>query len=173
MENKTKKFVVAADFHGSISAFDKVLDLFRQYKADKLLLLGDIFGTDSEEMVNKLNDIADKVTIVRGNNDWYFEPFFAEFEIFNQTYENLNGRTAFLCHGHKLNDMSLGIYGAQVILQGHVHRPFIFKEQGVIRICVGSPAKPRFGSKPSIAVVDNEKIQLISLNGELIDETTY
>ena len=72
VDNKTKKFLIAADFHGSISAFDKVLDLFHQLKADKLLLLGDIFGTDAEEMVNKLNEIADKVVVVRGNNDWYF-----------------------------------------------------------------------------------------------------
>ena len=138
MENKTKKFVVAADFHGSISAFDKVLDLFSQLKADKLILLGDIFGTDAEEMVNKLNEIADKVTIVRGNNDWYYEPFYAEFKIFDQTYENLNGRTAFLCHGHRLNDMNLGLYGAPVILQGHVHRPFIFKEQSVMLLITNS-----------------------------------
>jgi putative phosphoesterase len=173
VENKTKKFLIAADFHGSISAFDKVLDLFHQLKADKLLLLGDIFGTDAEEMVNKLNDIADKVVVVRGNNDWYFEPFYAEFKIFDQTYENLNGRTAFLCHGHRLNDMNLGLYGAEIILQGHVHIPFIFKEQGVIRICVGSPARPRRGSEPTVAIADNESIKIINLLGKVIDETTY
>ena len=173
VENKTKKFLVAADFHGSISAFDKVLDLFNELKADKLLLLGDIFGTDAEEMVNKLNKIADKVTVVRGNNDWYYDPLFAEFDIFDQTYENLNGRTAFLCHGHRLNDMNLGLYGAQVILQGHVHIPFIFKEQGVIRICVGSPARPRRGSEPTVVFVDEESIKILNLSGKIIDGTSY
>lgn len=173
-ENKNnKRFLVVADIHGSMSSLERTLDLMREYKADKLILLGDIFGTDADEMVEKLNRISDRLTIVRGNNDWYYEPEFAEFEFFTQTYENLNGRTAFICHGHKLNDMNLSLYGASVILQGHVHRPFIFKEQGVIRICPGSIARPRSGTDRSFAIVDSEKIQILSLEGKVIDETAY
>ena len=147
--------------------------IWRDYKADKLLLLGDVFGTDADEMVEKLNKISNELTFVRGSNDWYFEPQFAEFELFPQTYENINGRTVFLCHGHRLNDLNLGQYGASVILQGHVHRPFIFKEQGVIRLCPGSIARPRFGSVPSFAFIDEDKIQILSLDGKIIDETAY
>lgn len=170
---KSRLFLVAADIHGSMSALDTTLDLFDQYKADKLILLGDIFGSDADEMVEKLNRIKDKLLIVRGNNDWYFEPKFAEFDIFETTYENLNGRTAYICHGHRLNDMNLSLYGASVILQGHVHRPFIFKEQGVIRVCPGSIAVPRFGSPKSYAIIDENKIQILSLDGKVIDETAY
>ena len=170
---KPRLFLVVADIHGSMSALDKTLDLFDEYKADKLILLGDIFGTDADEMVEKLNRIKDKLLVVRGNNDWYFEPEFAEFDLFPNAYENLNGRTAYVCHGHKLNDMNLSQYGASVILQGHVHRPFILKEQGVIRVCPGSIAVPRFNSPKSYAVIDNEKIQILSLDGNVIDETIY
>ena len=53
-----KKFLVVADIHGLMSALDKTIDLMRDYKADKLLLLGDIFGTDADEMVEKLNKIS-------------------------------------------------------------------------------------------------------------------
>lgn len=171
--DKNRTFLVVADIHGSMSALEKTLQLFDDYKADKLILLGDIFGVDADEMVEKLNKIKDKLLIVRGNNDWYFEPEFAEFDIFPTAYENLNGRTAYICHGHRLNDMNLGLYGASVILQGHIHRPFIFKDQGVIRACPGSIAVPRFGSQKSYMIVDAEKIQILSLDGAIIDETAY
>ena len=170
---KTRTFLVAADIHGSLQAFEQTLELMRDYKADKLILLGDIFGIDADEMVNKLNEISDKITVIKGNNDWYYEPTFADFEIYDQAYENLNGRIAYLCHGHRLNDMNLGQYNASVILQGHVHRPFIYKEQGVIRVCPGSIAVPRSGTEKSFALIDDEKIQILSTYGKVIMETAY
>ncbi len=172
MEN-SKIFLVGADFHGSITALENFLDLSKFYKADKLILLGDIFGINSSLMVEKLNQVANKLTIVKGNNDWYFESSDAEFTIFKETYENLNGRIAYLCHGHRLNDMDLQSYGAKIILQGHVHRPFILKEQGVIRVCPGSLAAPRHGSSPSFALIDEKTIKILSLNGQLIEQTSY
>ena len=68
------KFMVASDLHGSLISLNRVMDLFYEHKADKLILLGDIFGTGASEMVEKLNLVANKLTIVKGNNDWYFEP---------------------------------------------------------------------------------------------------
>ena len=68
-----KKFLVASDFHGSMIALDRTLQLMDEYSADKLILLGDIFGTGAEEMIEKLNAISHKLTIVKGNNDWYYE----------------------------------------------------------------------------------------------------
>lgn len=170
---KNQIFIVGADFHGSMTALENFLDLAKAYRADKLLLLGDIFGIDSSLMVEKLNGVADKLTMVKGNNDWYFEPENADFKIFNETYENINGRIAYICHGHRLNDLNLAGYGAQIILQGHVHRPFIFKEQGVIRICPGSLAVPRHGTDKAFAIIDENKIQILSLDGKIIDETVY
>ncbi len=172
MENK--RFFVAADIHGSMLALDMVIRLADEYLCDKILLLGDIFGANSSEMVEKLNLVANKLTIIKGNNDWYFEPpEFAKFQIFDVTYENLNGRIAYLCHGHRLNDMALSSYGAKVILQGHIHRPFIEQIDGVIRVCPGSIAAPRFGSKKSFCIIDDKKITIYSLNGEVLDEISY
>ena len=168
MENK--KILVAADIHGSMIALDRVLDLARDYAVDKVILLGDIFGTNSTEMVEKLNTIANKLTIVKGNNDWYFEPQNAKFTIFEQTYENIGGKLAFICHGHRLNDMALEMYGAKIILQGHVHRPFIEKRGDIVRICPGSIASPRSGTEKSFALICGTKLQILTLYGEIIDE---
>ena len=171
--NKTQKFILGADFHGSMTALDDFLDLAKVYNADKLILLGDIFGRDTDTMVEKLNKVADKLTIVKGNNDWYYELENAEFMTFNETYENINGRIAYVCHGHRLNDLNLAGYGAQIILQGHVHRPFIFKEQGVIRVCPGSLAVPRSGTAKAFAIIDENKISILTIDGKVIEETAY
>ena len=172
MENN-KRFIVASDFHGSVTALENFLDLAKYYKADKLILLGDIFGIDSSIMVEKLNKVAKQLTIVKGNNDCYFESPEAEFQIFNTTYENINGRITYLCHGNRLNDLDLQSYGAKIILQGHVHRPFIFKEQGVIRVCPGSLSVPRHGTPKCFALIDEEKIKILTLDGNIVDETSY
>lgn len=170
---ENKVFMVASDIHGSLLALDLTLQIFNEIGADKLILLGDIFGTNSDEMVEKLNQISNRLVVVKGNNDWYFESLEAKFDIFEQTYVNLNGKICYVCHGHRLNDMALASYGASVILQGHLHRPYIEKRDGVVRVCPGSIASPRFGSEKSYAVVTENRIQIKSVYGEIIDEVTF
>lgn len=168
-----KKFMVASDLHGSNIALDKVLAIFEESKADKLILLGDIFGTGAEEMVEKLNQISGKLTIVKGNNDWYYEPENARFVILKEAYENINGKIAYLCHGHKLNDMYLEGYGARIVMIGHVHRPILQDNNGIVFMCPGSMAVPRFGTDKSYAMIDDKKIQILTQDGDLIDEINY
>ena len=168
-----KKFMVASDLHGSNIALDKVLAIFEESGADKLILLGDIFGTGAEEMVEKLNNISGKLTIVKGNNDWYYEPENAKFVFMKEAYENINGKIAYLCHGHKLNDMYLEGYGAKIVMIGHVHRPILQDNNGIIFMCPGSMAVPRSGSDKSYAMIDDKKIQILTQDGDLIDEINY
>lgn len=165
-----KKFMIVSDIHGSMISLDKTIEKFNQIGADKLILLGDIFGANSSEMVEKLNQIYNRLTIIKGNNDWYFEPENAKFKIFNETYENINGKIAYLCHGHKLNDMFLEGYNAEIIMIGHVHRPILQKNGNIILLCPGSIASPRFGSDKCYAVIDEHKIKIFNDNDEVIDE---
>lgn len=165
-----KKYLIASDIHGSLSALEKTLDLFREYNADKLILLGDIFGSNATEMVEMLNEISSKLDIVKGNNDWYYEPENAKFETYPELYESINGTLSYLCHGHKLNDMNLAGYGAKIIMMGHVHRPFIKLEQGVIWFCPGSIASPRMGSEKSFALISGHKLQILSLEHKVLYE---
>ena len=169
----SKKFMIASDLHGSLYGLEKVLFLFEKHKADKLILLGDIFGTDAAEMTQKLNEISGKLTIVKGNNDWYYEPENAKFIFMKDAYENINGVLAYACHGHKLNDMDLAGYGAKIVMMGHVHRPFIRMEQGVIWMCPGSMAVPRGGNPKTFALIDDKKIQILTELGEIVNELDY
>ena len=167
------KFMVASDLHGSVIALSKTLELFKEYQADKLILLGDIFGTDANVMVEMLNNIANRLTIIKGNNDWYFEPENAKFTIFNETYENINGKIAYLSHGHKLNDMYLEGYGAKIVMIGHVHRPILNLEKDIVFMCPGSMARPRYGSDKCYAIIDEKTIKIYTEDGDLYDEMPY
>ena len=167
------KFLVASDFHGSLIALQKTLELFKEHKADKLIILGDTFGTDAEEMVSLLNDVANRLTIVKGNNDWYFESENAKFKMFNETYENINGKIAYLSHGHKLNDMYMEGYGAKIVMIGHVHRPILQKNGEIIFMCPGSMARPRFGTDKCYALIDEKMIKILTEDGEIVDEMSY
>ncbi len=168
-----KKFMVASDIHGSLVALNNVLEIFNEERADKLILLGDVFGANATEMVEKLNAISNRLTIVKGNNDWYYEPENASFVLFEQAYESLNGTLCYLCHGHKFNDMYPEMYGAKVVLQGHLHRPLIETIHGVLRVCVGSVAAPRCGSEKCYVIIEGHKIVIKSIYGELIDEAKF
>ncbi len=167
------KFLVASDLHGSNIALDRVLELFFETRADKLILLGDIFGSGAAEMVEKLNGLGSRLTIVKGNNDWYIDLPDANFKLFNETYENINGKIAYLCHGHKLNDMFLEGYGAKIVMIGHVHRPILQNNKGVVLLCPGSMAVPRFGSKKSYAIIDDKTIKILTDDNEVVDEIVY
>lgn len=171
MENK--RFLIVSDIHGSKLALDEVLNLSNELKVDKIIILGDTFGSDYAEMIEKLNTIAPKLEIIKGNNDWYFEPENAKFKLWETIFVNLNGVLAYACHGHRLDDMNLSKYGVKIIMQGHVHRPFIEKIDGIIRFCPGSIARPRFGSDKSFALVDDKKIQIFNTNLELFDQIEF
>lgn len=171
MENK--KFLIVADIHGSEIALDETLRLANELLVDKIVILGDTFGSDADKMVEKLNSVAPKLEIIKGNNDWYYEPENAKFSFYDTVFINLNGVLAYACHGHRLDDMNLPKYGVKIIMQGHVHRPFIEKRDGVIRFCPGSIARPRFGSPKAFAVVENKKISIFSTDFDKIDEIDF
>lgn len=169
----SKKFLVVSDLHGSLVGLERTIELMKEYSADKLLLLGDIFGINASEMIEILNGISARVTLVRGNNDWYYEFEDLKVPFMKDAYENINGRMAYLSHGHRLNDMYLEGYNAKIVMIGHVHRPILREERGVILLCPGSIAVPRGGSDKTFALIDDKKIQILNLDGEIIDELDY
>ena len=168
MENKS--VLIVADIHGSMAGLDKTLELAKRFDVDKIVILGDTFGIDAKEMVQKLNEVSKKLVIIKGNNDWYYEPEDAEFLFMEYGFVYLGKTLAYACHGHRLDDMNLEKYGTRVILQGHIHRPFIESYNGVTRVCPGSIASPRFGSKKSFALYANGKITIYSDEMEVYDE---
>ena len=168
MENKS--VLIVADIHGSMAGLDNTLELAKRFDVDKIVILGDTFGVDAKVMVQKLNEVSKKLVIIKGNNDWYYEPEDADFLFMEYGFVYLGKTLAYACHGHRLDDVNLDKYGTKVILQGHIHRPFIENYKGVIRVCPGSIASPRFNSKKSFALYVDGKITIYSDEMEIFDE---
>lgn len=166
----SKRFLIASDIHGSMLALERVLELATINRANKILLLGDIFGSDSSEMVQRLNTVANKLVVLKGNCDFYADLKGAEFPVFEKTYENINGKIAYLCHGHKLNTMFLDELGAKIVMFGHYHVPILKKEGNVVMLCPGSMARPRSSVGKTYAFIDGKKIEILTDDGEVIDE---
>lgn len=175
MEDKNNKtFLVASDLHDSMLGLERVLELATEHRANKIILLGDIFGAHAYEMVERLNTVAYKLTIVKGNNDGFADDLpNKDFKVFDTTYENINGKIAYLCHGHKINWFTTNELGAKLILFGHFHRPMLEKENGVTLLCPGSMSQPRSSVGKTYAIINSEKIQILTDDGYVVNEMNF
>ena len=158
------KLLVATDLHGSKRAVDKVVSVFSQIGADKLVLLGDLYyhgprngvPTDYDPMyvASKLNELASSILAVRGNCDSEVDQTISNFEIAPNATLDVEGLTFMFTHGHKYNASMLPPMGVcQVLMHGHTHVNSIVTVDGVVVVNVGSPSFPKDG-KPAYCVVD-------------------
>lgn len=169
-----QKILVASDFHDSMLALERMLELATEHGVNKIILLGDIFGAHSSEMVERLNTVAYKLTVVKGNNDGFADELpNKDFKVFDQTYEDINGKLAYLCHGHRLSWGRLKMYAAKIIMIGHLHVPILRHEEGVVLLCPGSMARPRSGAAKTFALIDDKKIQILTDQNELVLEMNF
>ena len=67
------KLGIISDIHGNIKALDAVLKEFEEQKIEKIICLGDLIGGApmSEDVVQRIIEIKDRLTIVRGNREKY------------------------------------------------------------------------------------------------------
>ena len=67
------KYIFVSDIHGSVDGLNRVIEIYINEKADKLILLGDTAASmdreANEEIAKILNGIKEKVEVIRGNCD--------------------------------------------------------------------------------------------------------
>ena len=164
------KLLVATDLHGSKSAVDKVVSVFRQTKADQLVLLGDLYyhgprnGVPSDYdpmyVATSLNALAERIIAVRGNCDSEVDQTISNFQIQPNATLEVDGVTFMFTHGHRYNAGMLPPMGScQVLMHGHTHVSSIVKADGVVVVNVGSPSFPKDGN-PAYCVVEGNVITI-------------
>ena len=85
------KYMVASDIHGSIGAAELIINKYREIKADKLVLLGDLLyhgprndlpaDYDPKAVIKLLNSVKDEIIAVRGNCDAEVDQMVLNFPI--------------------------------------------------------------------------------------------
>ena len=167
------KAMIISDIHGNIDNLNRVLDIFKIEKCEKLYILGDLFnyGIDYYKMdiLEKLNSMAGVICAVRGNCDTDVDISNILFGMPYIREEYLNNKRIVLTHGNLYDKQELCNYEADIVLTGHSHIAKIEKFNDKLFINPGSISKSRVGDN-SFAILDNNKVFIKNLNNDIIEE---
>lgn len=175
------KYVIAADIHGSRHYCEKLMDVFKRERADKLILLGDLYyhgvrnnlpnGYEPKAVVVMLNSLSDKIIAVKGNCESRVDLSVSEFHFFDSAFLNFGGKTIFLSHGDLFNKDNPPKGKFDMLFCGHTHIGELYRENGVIYANPGSISMPKGNSVNSYIVMDEKAVLLKSIEGEILSET--
>lgn len=172
------KYFVASDIHGDSFWAERVINAFKESKADKLILLGDILyhgprnGLPScyepKKVIELLNNIAGRILAVRGNCDTEVDQMVLKFPIMSDyIYLVDEGTVFFITHGHIYNPMNLPSVMPEdaILLTGHTHVAgdivWEYEDGRKIRYMnPGSPSIPKEDTLPSYIIIENGKADL-------------
>lgn len=176
------RVLIASDIHGSEFFMNKLMKRFYEENVEQLILLGDLYyhgprnslpeGYNSQKVADILNSITDKILCVRGNCDSEVDEMISKFHFTENLQLYVNEKKVFLTHGHKLEEEKLkNIY--DIVIYGHLHTGFIKRNEGTIFANTGSVSLPKNGTANSYIVLDDNKIELKDLDGNLIESEDF
>ena len=169
-------FVIASDIHGSATYCKKIIEIFKEEKADKLLLLGDILyhgprnplpdGYAPAEVASLLNGIKDKILCVKGNCDSEVDQLVLSFNVLSDNAAVFaDGLNIYLAHGHKDTPPLLN---GDIYITGHTHVP-LKEDCGYIHLNPGSVSLPKENSPHSYILYKDGTFYFKTLDGQIYD----
>lgn len=179
------KIMIATDLHGSKFYAEKLIELLNKEKADKLILLGDLYyhgprnpltkGYTPMEVAKLLNDIKEKLEVVKGNCDSEVDEMISEFPFKNSIIINMAKRNIFFTHGHIYNIDNLPpvLKKGDVIFYGHTHINAIYKKDGITAINISSVSLPINDAKSAYAILTENEVVIKDLKGDKIMSTFF
>lgn len=173
------KALVVSDIHGSDYYAEKIKEIVEKEKPDNIILLGDLYYHGPRNPLTKeyepmkvagiLNDLKDKIIAVRGNCDAEVDEMISDFKMKDYIKMEINGLTYFLTHGHIYNMNHVPEEKIDVMMYGHFHTGFIIQKNGMIFANPGSISLPKENTKHSYIIIQEKKIILKDVSGEIID----
>lgn len=176
------KFLIASDVHGSAYFTEKVLECVKREKADKLILLGDIFNHGPRNPLPKdyaplkvadmLNSIKKDLIVIKGNCDSEVDTMISEFDFIPHMLLCENGKTIFLTHGHVYNKDTMPKTEFNAVIYGHFHTGFIKEQGGTYIANPGSVSLPKDNTPSSYIVLESGELTLKDIDGAIITKQT-
>lgn len=160
------KLLIASDIHGSAYYCDKLVQAYKEERADRLLLLGDILyhgprndlprEYDPKKVITMLNEIADEILCVRGNCDTEVDQMVLEFPIMAEyCILYVKNHMIFCTHGHKFGENTPPrLKKGDILLNGHTHVPKLQEYENYIYMNPGSVSIPKEMSDPGYMLLD-------------------
>lgn len=176
------KILFASDIHGSAYYCGKLLEIYRQSGAERLVLLGDILyhGPRNDlpkeyapkQVIVMLNEYKNQIYAVRGNCDTEVDQMVLEFPVLaDYALLSFNGRTFYATHGHVYNQDNLPpVQAGDILIHGHTH---LLKAEKVGEITVlnpGSVSIPKGGNPNTYAMLEDNVFTIYSLDGDVVKQ---
>lgn len=173
------KLMIASDIHGSITWAEKMMEVYRAEKAEKLILLGDLLyhgprndlpdGYRPKEVIALLNSVKEELLCVRGNCEAEVDQMVLEFPVLAD-YMLLwpDRHTVFATHGHVWNTSNLPpLQKGDVLLHGHTHVPAAEECGGIVYLNPGSVSIPKNGMPHSYMIYENDTFAVRDFDGNV------
>lgn len=163
-----KKIMIASDIHGSAYFCKKLIERYKEERAERLVLLGDILyhGPRNDlpkdyapkEVIELLNPLKNNIICVRGNCDTEVDQMVLDFNVLcEQAYISFNDKDIVLVHGHKLDDKNMpALKSGDILLCGHTHVPKCEERGDYIYMNPGSVSIPKEGSANSYMILSDK-----------------
>lgn len=172
------KFLIASDIHGSKHYAALLAQRFEEEKADKLVLLGDIYnhgprnplpeGYDPMGVAAILNALTDRMLVIKGNCDSDVDTLISDFEFVSAAVLADCGKQVFLQHGDRYDIGHMPKNCGDAFIYGHYHTGFIERRNGVLVANCGSVSLPKNGTAHSYIILENGEIVLKDIGGKII-----
>ncbi len=180
------KLLICSDIHGDLDSMQKVLTAFKEEKAGKILILGDLLyhGPRNDlpstyapkNVIELLNENKENIFTVRGNCDTEVDqmvlnfPILADYAVFY-----LDGLTVFATHGHHhTTETPPALKRGDILLHGHTHVLKIeeFGNENTY-INPGSAALPKNGNPRTYMIYENRKFTIKDFSNNVICEKEF
>ncbi len=165
-------FYIGSDIHGSLKYGKMFIDKAIENKADRIILLGDMYyngarnvppeGYSPRDVVLLLNAVADRILAVKGNCESEVDSMVSDFMINDSLALFAFDKAMIFVHGHHLSFANLPKNPGDVFFQGHTHVSVLKKEGKTILANPGSISLPKDG-RHSYMTMDEKGIRLLDL----------
>lgn len=174
------KFLIASDIHGSSFYVEKLINILSEEKADKLILLGDIYNHGPRNPLPKdyaplkvaelLNGIKENLIVIKGNCDSQVDTMISEFDFIEEAVLCSDDKSVLCTHGHIFNKDAVPKTKFDAVVYGHFHTGFIERKENVVFANAGSTSLPKNGTKNSYLILEDGNLKLKDFDKNVIEE---
>ncbi len=182
------RYMFGSDIHGSAYWCEKLVKAYKESKAEKLVLLGDIlyhgprndlpYGYSPKKVVELLAPLRDDILCVRGNCDAEVDQMVLPFPCMaDYAVLALDGKVFYVTHGHIYNTLEDGknlppMNDGEILIHGHTHVPVAehvsFPKKTIAFLNPGSVSLPKEESAHSYGLYEDRIFKILDFDGNVV-----
>ena len=178
------KWLIASDIHGSAYWCRKLIENYKEEKADRLILLGDVLyhGPRNDlpeeyapkQVIAMLNEMKDDILCVRGNCEAEVDQMVLNFPVLaDYALIDLGEKMIYLSHGDVYNESKVPPRKkGDILLHGHTHVPKCVEHENYIYMNPGSISIPKENSRHGYMTLENGVFLWKDFDGDILKTYT-